>query len=98
MIQDTAPILIVDDDPFFANYAADVLTDRGGYEVHKAHSVAEALDVIKTISFRLVIMDLKMPPGEHFSNLNTAGGQKTGIVLAREIKRVLPNAAFIIQT
>ena len=98
MDRPTASVLIVDDDPFFLDYASNVLTDRGGLSVCTANSVDKALEFIDRSFFAVVILDLKMPPGAHFTSLNTAGGYKTGIALAREIKARLPAASLIIHT
>ncbi len=39
-----------------------------------------------------------MPPGSRFNLIETAGGHKTGIALAREIKRRLPGTPLVINT
>ncbi len=91
-------ILVIDDDQFFANFIANLLGDHGGYNVVQAHTVDDALKCVAHTSFKLIIMDLKMPPGEQFNSLQTAGGYKTGIALAREFKRRVPEAKLIIHT
>ncbi|MGI8961734.1 MAG: TIR domain-containing protein [Bryobacteraceae bacterium] len=91
-------ILVVDDDVFYAYYAANLLTDIGGYIVTQSHSVDEAWELARRGKFPLVIVDLKMPPGKCFDSLDTSGGHKTGFVLAREIKRASPSTKVIIQS
>jgi predicted nucleotide-binding protein len=91
-------LLLIDDDTFFANYAADLLTDRGGYAVTQSHSVDEGLELARRGKFPLVIVDLKMPPGKSFNSLETSGGHKTGLALAREIRRASPSTKVIIQS
>lgn len=93
-----ADVLVVDDDSYFLNFLSSLLGDRGGYSVVQAHTVEEALDYAANGSFKLVIMDLKMPPGERFNSLQTSGGHKTGVALAREMKQKLPGAYLIIHT
>lgn len=91
-------ILVVDDDQFFANYATAVLGDRGGYQVMQALTVGKALDLAREHSFRLVVTDLKMQPGTILGALPAAGGHNTGIALAREIRKLLPNVKIIVHT
>jgi CheY-like chemotaxis protein len=93
-----ADVLVVDDDHFFANFLATLLGDHGGYSVVQAHTVEEALQCAADGRFRLIIMDLKMPPGERFDALQSSGGHKTGVALAREMKHRLPEAKLIIHT
>ncbi|MFL6353042.1 MAG: TIR domain-containing protein [Bryobacteraceae bacterium] len=91
-------ILIIDDDIFYAYYAANLLTDIGGYVVTQSHSVDEGWELARRGKFPLIIVDLKMPPGKCFGSLDTSGGHKTGLVLAREIKKVSPSTKIIIQS
>ena len=49
-------ILVIDDDVFFANYVANLLTDLGGYSVTQSHSVDEGLELARRGKFPLVIL------------------------------------------
>jgi predicted nucleotide-binding protein len=91
-------ILVIDDDVFFANYVANLLTDLGGYSVTQSHSVDEGLELARREKFPLVIVDLKMPPGKSFDSLDTSGGHKTGLVLAREIRKASPSTKVIVHS
>jgi len=91
-------VLVVDDDEYFASFVSDVLTDRGGYQVAQARKVEDALELARQKSFRIVIIDLKMPPGALFGMIATAGGHYTGIALAREVRKLLPNARIIVHS
>ena len=53
-------ILIVDDDAFFRVLCSDILTG-GGFFVKAASTGAEALDIIETNAFDIVVTDLVMP-------------------------------------
>jgi CheY-like chemotaxis protein len=54
------PVLIVDDNP--ANMTlASFLLEKHGYTVKTAANADEALEVLKTFSPRLILMDLQMP-------------------------------------
>src|ERR1700730_8774010 len=91
-------VLVVDDDPYTAKLVADVLADYGGYEVQRAASVDDALEAVERAAFRLVIIDLRMPPGTHFDNLETEGGHKTGLAMARRLRKRFPAMKIIIHT
>jgi len=55
-----ANILVVDDEVAVAEMMADILADEG-HEVEIAHSGSQALDLIATRRFDLVLSDLRMP-------------------------------------
>lgn len=91
-------LLVVDDDVYFAQRAANLLSDRGRYLVTQAHSADEALDLIEANAFDLIIMDVSMPPGTRFGPIETAGGHKTGVALIREIRNHVPSIKVIVNT
>ncbi len=91
-------VLIIDDDVFYSYYVANLLTDLGGYVVTQANSVDEGLKLARQRKFPLVIVDLRMPPGESFDWLETCGGHRTGLVLAREIRKASPLTKLIVQS
>lgn len=87
-------ILFVDDDMFLASLYIDALIDAG-FSVATADSVAEALSLAHSEPFDVAIIDVMMPPGPQHGQVETAGGLKTGKVLAREIRDALPDAKLI---
>jgi len=91
-------ILIVDDDVFYSYYAANLLTDLGGYTVTESHDVDEALQLARQRKFPLAIVDMKMYPGQSLDPIDTSGGHRTGLVLAREIRKASPSTKVIIQS
>jgi predicted nucleotide-binding protein len=91
-------ILIIDDDIYYAQRAASLLSDHGKYSVQEAHSVDAAFDLIKGTCFNLIILDISMPPGTRFDYVETAGGHKTGVAVAREVRNLLPGVKLIINT
>jgi len=93
-----ADLLIIDDDDFYLTNAANFLADRGGYIVHRAQTVRDALEAITTNQFKLVVLDVRMPPGDFFDQVETAGGHKTGVALTRKIRRRLPGVKLIVNT
>jgi len=91
-------ILVIDDDLYYTSYVANLLTDHGGFTVRRAHTVEDALESVDRHAFRLVILDVRMPPGHVFNAVDAAGGHKTGILLLRALKEKLPDSKFIVTT
>ncbi len=56
-------VLIVDDDPDLCQSLRDVLRDRG-YRVCLAHDEADAAAHLRDTSFRVVLIDMKLPEGD----------------------------------
>jgi DNA-binding NtrC family response regulator len=79
-----AAILVVDDDPASRDGLVDVLRDEG-YEVRPAESAEEALEILETSEFELVVSDLRMPGMD-------------GIALLREVRRICPQTLFVLVT
>jgi CheY-like chemotaxis protein len=91
-------LLLIDDDVFFTNYEVNLLTALGGYVITQCHSVDEGWELACRGGFAFVIVDLKMPPGKTFNSLETSGGHRTGLVLARAIRRASPSTKVVIQS
>ena len=53
-------VLVVDDEPFILRSLSFVL-ERAGYEVHQARNGDEALEVLRDVRPRVVILDVMMP-------------------------------------
>ena len=89
-------ILVVEDDIFIANRYADSLNDAG-FAARVATSPDQAIEVIQKCRFRfdLVSLDMPMEPGERYTERTSAGGQKTGLLLARELKEKIPNVKLL---
>jgi len=64
-------ILIVDDDPKVRRLCAAIL-EESGYQTGEAANGKEALVLIRTASFQLVILDLSMPDMDGFEFLKIA--------------------------
>jgi CheY-like chemotaxis protein len=82
-------ILLVDDD-VFQSQLRKLTLERSGFEVDVATSADEALQALNKAPFHLVITDVMMPGGEALPGIQTAGGFRTGIALACEIKKRHP--------
>jgi CheY-like chemotaxis protein len=53
-------VLIVDDEPAFCFAMAEILS-LSGHEVHQAHSVSQALDLLSQFTPDLILTDIMMP-------------------------------------
>ncbi|HEX3346595.1 MAG TPA: PAS domain S-box protein [Acetobacteraceae bacterium] len=86
---ETAPkssVLVVEDDPFLAELAADLVREIG-YESHVAHSAAEALAKLSRIpGIQLVFSDVIMPGG------------MSGLELARKVRVRYPELPIVLTT
>lgn len=69
-------ILVVDDEEALGKITQEILKQKG-YQVYRANSTEEALDILATNSIRLVLSDIIMPGSD-------------GFVLAREVKQRYP--------
>lgn len=81
----TPTILCVDDDPAMTRMLHDTLTPRG-YHVLLAGSVEEAVQVVRSTTVNLVILDITMPGEEGFALFERLAGQigtaKTPVIMA----------------
>ena len=75
-------ILLVDDDPFIIESTTIVLEDSG-YEVSAAHNGDEALDLLASKTYDLMITDVVMP-------------QKDGIEVLLNVKRRYPDLKVMV--
>jgi DNA-binding NarL/FixJ family response regulator len=91
-------VLVIDDEPFYAQFITDVLIDRGGFEVSQAHSADEATELIRKRKFQLFVVDLKMPASEALEQAGAASGTKTGLLLVRNIRKRWPDAKIVVHT
>jgi DNA-binding NtrC family response regulator len=54
-------ILIIDDDPALRKLLSRILQDRSEFEVHEAADGNEGLEMIRDLSYDLVVTDIFMP-------------------------------------
>lgn len=81
-------ILIIDDDSAIRSSLSFMLK-RAGYEVEAVASPKEAMDVVRTVSPRLVLMDMNF-------SLTTTGEE--GLTLLRQVKLFRPDTPVILMT
>jgi len=79
-----ARILVVDDEPIVRESIRDWLKDAG-YQVATAESGEEALEMIETQDFSVVVLDIRLPG-------------RTGIKVLKEIKALKPQIKSIVIT
>jgi len=91
------PILFVDDSPYYAHAYIDAV-ENDGFDVVRASSADEALEKCRSATFSAIILDVMMPPGREMGSLETKGGFHTGVVLARQIRRIQPSVKLIALT
>lgn len=77
-------ILIVDDDEIFRTTVADILTEEG-YTIAEAGDGPEALAILQTGDFDVLMSDVKMP-------------QMDGLTLLREVKALRPDLVVVMLT
>jgi predicted nucleotide-binding protein len=87
-------ILFVDDEAYQSRLYIDAALD-GGFDVQIAESVEEALELARSDSFDLILLDVMMPSGSFFDETETAGGFRTGKALARELSDIQPEAKIV---
>jgi DNA-binding NtrC family response regulator len=78
------PILIVDDEPIVRESIRDWLQEAG-YQVATAESGEEALKMMETQDFSVLVLDVRLPG-------------KTGISILKEVKTLKPEIKSIIIT
>jgi CheY-like chemotaxis protein len=82
-------ILMVDDDLEHIEPYAEALEDSG-YSVTRAMTVDEALQLLKTETFDLLILDLLMPPEQSMADqIENLVLRETGLRLHRTIRKDL---------
>ncbi|MFN3941928.1 MAG: sigma-54-dependent transcriptional regulator [Flavobacterium sp.] len=77
-------ILVIDDDTSFNQLLVNFL-NRNSYQAHAAYSAEEALKLVKTNSFQLLLVDYKLP-------------KMNGLEVTQLIKQKYPNIAVILMT
>jgi predicted nucleotide-binding protein len=87
----TLTVLFVDDDEFLIRPYMDAF-ESDGFRTIYAPSATKALRCLERSSPDIVVVDVMMSPGRDLGYRDTAGGQETGIALARRIRRSHPDA------
>jgi two-component system response regulator HydG len=77
-------VLVVDDEIDVCQNMADILLDQS-YEVDTAVTAQEAIDLVRSRTYDVALLDLKMPDSD-------------GLVLYRELRRLCPEMVAILVT
>jgi DNA-binding response OmpR family regulator len=92
-------ILFVDDETRSMDSYERELSDSG-YDVSFQHDIDEAVRVCDEDGDRieLVILDIMMPPGSSFKNVDTQTGLRTGLRFYEKIRQKAPELPIMILT
>jgi CheY-like chemotaxis protein len=85
--QHRAKILYVEDELLELQERATMLRDKG-YIVDLAQDGSEALALLHTKQYDLVLLDIRMGPGEDLTE-NTEDGYQTGVAVLRRMREQL---------
>jgi len=99
-------VLFVDDEPDNIRIIVDILKDALDERVDAAHSVEDAVELLLARPYRLVVMDVFIPLGEHPNRVLGPRADKVqehvdhlgGLVLLEEIDRLDPRPTVMAHT
>lgn len=92
-------ILFIDDEPrYMDSYIRELELSK--YEVVFQHNVDEALKFFEDNLTRinLIILDIMMPPGSSFKDVDTQLGLRTGVYFYERVRQTAPELSIIILT
>ena len=61
-------VLVVDDSPFIVDVFVTML-ERGGYKTHSSYGGNEAIDILKTVTPDIILLDIMMEPMDGWETL-----------------------------
>ena len=94
MSRDAPSVLWVDDDIFILHpLVADLRVM--GFNVSGASTVSEAKKIIDRDHQNVVVLDMRLPPGDEEDSFETKAGFESGLFLARWIKRYYPTTKIV---
>jgi len=99
-------VLFVDDEPDNIRILVDILADALDEPVEAAHSVEDAVEHLHNHDYRLVVMDVFIPLGDHPNRVLGPRGAKVqdnvehlgGLVLLEELDRLDPRPTVMAHT
>lgn len=89
--------LFVDDDVWESSCYVRLL-EAEDFIVDYAHSVDKGLEAAMARQYDAVVIDIRMPPGDFFTQFETVHGFKTGIELGKEVADLQPTAIIVALT
>ena len=92
--RDKARVLFIDDEHYYTQSYVDELVDAG-YEVTTADSVPKTLRLLADHEYEVAIVDVMMKPSAELGSMETWGGRRTGLALARRIREQLPRVRVV---
>ena len=89
--------LVVDDDEFFVRPYVRALVEAG-FITKYVETATAAIHALNKRVPDLLVVDVVMPPGRLLDNRQTAGGEETGIVIARRLRRLSAKTLIVALT
>jgi len=80
-------IIYIEDEAYAFKDRIDMLEEELGYSVTPVEDVDVAVKELEEYKYKLILLDIMMPPGSSFENDDVKGGFETGVALARKIKK-----------
>jgi len=92
-------IVFLDDEKGFVESYVDELEFQG-HHIRHVTKVDDAMDLLKKSieDIELLILDIMMPPGQTFRDVNTIAGLETGIHVYKSIRSLSPDLPIIVFT
>lgn len=87
-------ILYLENEDSLVQYLPLVLKEKG-LEVIAMSSIKDALQKLANEEFDAILLDIMMPPGEDMDAEKLEYGRKTGIEVARRMKRIKPKTPIV---
>jgi CheY-like chemotaxis protein len=89
-------VLLVDDDPVTRRLYSMAL-EKAGFFVIVGDGPDAALETVAgTSDIAAIVVDAVMPPGSRWSTAEAAGGFRTGILLCRHLRSLLPEVPLML--
>jgi CheY-like chemotaxis protein len=92
-------VLLVDDDRLAVPLYKEALEVKG-FAVKQCFDADSALSFVrdKKSEIGVIVLDIMIPPGKTYENLDTGEGLKTGVFLYDTLRQILPDVPIIVLT
>jgi DNA-binding response OmpR family regulator len=90
-------ILYAEDEQWLLDGIRDGLTAMG-YQVVPASDGSQALEMVRTRQFDLLLLDIMMPPGNLINEGDAAYGRRTGVEVCKIVRKEQPQLPIICLT
>jgi DNA-binding NarL/FixJ family response regulator len=92
-------VLLIDDDRLAVPFYKEAL-ESAGIRVEQCLHADSAIRCAQTEKDRIsvIILDIMIPPGERYRNIDTADGLKTGVFLYTDLRQMCPGTPIVVLT